>query len=181
MNLLQMSLSGAILVGFVILFRPLALRTLPKRAFDIMWMVVLGRLPAPFSPLFGIEIASTERVNYQTPAISETGNVPAASERKNQMTAVKPEQSDSAKSDTVRAPQKAERAEAQAAPSLSGETALTAVCSFGTVFMGVWMSAHPLRRCYTVKSFGGENAVGRRADPPLDESAGMGAVCAGKP
>lgn len=182
MNLLQMSLSGAILIGFVILFRTLALRTLPKRAFVIMWMVVLIRLLVPFSPLFWI--ASPERASHLNPTISETGNVPAVSERKNQITAIKPEQSDSAKSDTGMAPQKAERSEAQAAPSLNGETVLTAVWATGAALMGIffamtyrrgyrsfrkalpveheevrkWMSAHPLCRCYTVKSFGGEES-----------------------
>lgn len=184
MNLLQMSLSGAILIGFVILFRTLALRALPKRAFVIMWMVVLVRLLVPFSPLFGIEIASPERANYQTPAINETRNVPAAPERENQTAAVKPEQSDSTKPDTVSMPQKAERAEAHAVSALSRETVLTAVWATGAAFMGIffamtyrrgyrsfrkalpveheevrkWMSAHPLRRCYTVKSFGGEES-----------------------
>lgn len=49
MSLLQMSLSGAIMIGVVIVIRALTINRLPKRTFLILWGVVLLRLLVPFS------------------------------------------------------------------------------------------------------------------------------------
>ena len=49
MNLLQMSLSGAVLIVVVIFIRALAINRLPKRTFLVLWGIVLLRLLVPFS------------------------------------------------------------------------------------------------------------------------------------
>ena len=49
MNLLQMSLSGAVLIVAIIIIRALFLHKLPKKTFTILWTLVLIRLLLPFS------------------------------------------------------------------------------------------------------------------------------------
>jgi len=49
MNILQMSMSGAILILAIIVIRQLAIHRLPKKTFMIFWGVVLLRLLIPFS------------------------------------------------------------------------------------------------------------------------------------
>lgn len=49
MTLLQMSLSGALMILTVALIRALAMHRLPKRLFPALWGVVLARLLIPFS------------------------------------------------------------------------------------------------------------------------------------
>lgn len=49
MNLLQMSVSGAVMIAVIILFRTLCINRLPKKTFLILWGVVLLRLLLPFS------------------------------------------------------------------------------------------------------------------------------------
>lgn len=49
MNLLHMTLAGAVMIVLVILLRALALHTLPKRTFLVLWGMVLLRLLVPFS------------------------------------------------------------------------------------------------------------------------------------
>ncbi len=56
MSLLQMSLSGAVMIVVVIVIRAIAINRLPKRTFLILWGIVLLRLLVPFS------IPSTFRV-----------------------------------------------------------------------------------------------------------------------
>ena len=51
MNLLQMSVSGALLILAVVLFRLAALRAVPKRTFLVLWALVLVRLLVPFPPV----------------------------------------------------------------------------------------------------------------------------------
>ena len=51
MNLVQMSVSGALLVLAVVLIRLAALRAVPKRTFLFLWALVLVRLLVPFPPL----------------------------------------------------------------------------------------------------------------------------------
>ena len=51
MNLLQMSVSGAVLILSVVLIRLAALRAVPKRTFLILWALVLVRLLVPFPPI----------------------------------------------------------------------------------------------------------------------------------
>ncbi len=49
MSLLSMSLAGGVMILLVILLRALALHTLPKRMFLVLWGMVLLRLLVPFS------------------------------------------------------------------------------------------------------------------------------------
>lgn len=49
MSLLSMTLAGAVMIVMVILLRALALHTLPKRLFLVLWGLVLLRLLVPFS------------------------------------------------------------------------------------------------------------------------------------
>lgn len=49
MSLLQMSFSGSVMIGVVIVIRALAVNRLPKRTFLILWGVVLLRLLVPYS------------------------------------------------------------------------------------------------------------------------------------
>ena len=49
MNLLQMSLSGAVMILVIVAIRALAINKLPKKAFLVMWGVVVVRLMIPYS------------------------------------------------------------------------------------------------------------------------------------
>ncbi len=49
MNLLQMSVSGAVMIVAVIVVRALTVNRLPKKIFVLLWGVVLFRLAVPFS------------------------------------------------------------------------------------------------------------------------------------
>ena len=51
MNLVQMSVSGALLILAVALIRLAALRAVPKRTFLFLWALVLVRLLVPFPPI----------------------------------------------------------------------------------------------------------------------------------
>ena len=48
MGLLQMSLSGAVMIIAIIIIRALAINRLPKKTFLILWGIVLLRLMVPF-------------------------------------------------------------------------------------------------------------------------------------
>lgn len=49
MGLLQMSLSGAVMIAAIVIIRMLAINRLPKRTFLILWGIVVLRLLVPFS------------------------------------------------------------------------------------------------------------------------------------
>ena len=49
MDILQMSLSGAVLIIAVVIVRALTLHKLPKKTFLVLWSVVICRLLIPFS------------------------------------------------------------------------------------------------------------------------------------
>lgn len=49
MNILQMSISGGILIVLIVLLRALAINKLPKNTFLILWGIALIRLAVPFS------------------------------------------------------------------------------------------------------------------------------------
>lgn len=49
MDILQMSLLGAVLIGAVVIVRALTLHKLPKKTFLVLWGVVICRLLMPFS------------------------------------------------------------------------------------------------------------------------------------
>lgn len=49
MSLLQMSMSGAVFILFVVVIRSLVLNYVPKRTFNILWAIAAFRLLIPFS------------------------------------------------------------------------------------------------------------------------------------
>ena len=49
MNLLQMSLSGAVMILVIVVIRALAINKLPKKTFLVLWGVVMVRLLIPYS------------------------------------------------------------------------------------------------------------------------------------
>ena len=49
MNLLQMSLSGAVMILVIVVIRALAINKLPKKTFLVLWGVVVVRLLIPYS------------------------------------------------------------------------------------------------------------------------------------
>ncbi|MFC2477334.1 MAG: M56 family metallopeptidase, partial [Catonella sp.] len=67
MNLLQMSLSGAVLIVAIIVIRALFLHKLPKKTFTILWTLVLIRLLLPFS------IPSSFSIYSWFPSINSAG------------------------------------------------------------------------------------------------------------
>jgi len=79
MNLLQMSIAGALLIAAVVLVRLAALRAVPKRTFLMLWALVLARLLVPFPPLLPLpsllptgflpESAATETAAPRTEAV----------------------------------------------------------------------------------------------------------------
>lgn len=49
MNLLQMSLSAALMIVAILFVRVLTLERLPRKTFSVLWAVVMIRLSVPFS------------------------------------------------------------------------------------------------------------------------------------
>ena len=87
MNLVQMSVSGALLILAAALIRLAALRAVPKRTFLFLWALVLVRLLVPFPPLLPLpsllpaELTSTataapEDIAAYPTAIPTTGREP---------------------------------------------------------------------------------------------------------
>ncbi len=81
MNLLQMSLTGAVLIAVITIIRSLAINKLPKKTFSALWAVALLRLLVPFtlpSPLsvyrlFQAPQADVLPVHFSSAAV---GNLP---------------------------------------------------------------------------------------------------------
>jgi beta-lactamase regulating signal transducer with metallopeptidase domain len=49
MNIIQMSLSAALIIAVTVLIRAVAINRLPKKMFLILWATVLCRLLIPFN------------------------------------------------------------------------------------------------------------------------------------
>ncbi len=65
MSLLQMSISGGILILVILVIRALLLHQLPKKAFAALWLVAVVRLVVPFSvPVFGQAFSGVEQVMW---------------------------------------------------------------------------------------------------------------------
>ena len=58
MNLVQMSLSGAVMIIAIMVMRTLTINRLPKKVFVLLWDVVLLRLLVPFSIPFVLSVYS---------------------------------------------------------------------------------------------------------------------------
>ena len=83
MNLLQMSLSGAVMILVIIVIRALAINKLPKKTFLVLWGVVVGRLLIPYSlsSTFSVyslleRFATTAETANGSPAVSFTPMAP---------------------------------------------------------------------------------------------------------
>ncbi len=67
MRLLQMSVTGAVLIGVILLIRRLLIYRLPKKTFCVLWSIALARLLIPFSIPSRFSIY-TWFVQYKRPA-----------------------------------------------------------------------------------------------------------------
>lgn len=67
MRLLQMSVTGAVLIGVILLIRRLLIYRLPKKTFFVLWSIALARLLIPFSIPSRFSIY-TWFVQYKRPA-----------------------------------------------------------------------------------------------------------------
>ena len=83
MNLLQMSLSGAVMILVIVVIRALAINKLPKKAFLVLWGVVVVRLLVPysFSSTFSVysllgRLATTAETANGNPAVPFTPMAP---------------------------------------------------------------------------------------------------------
>ena len=54
MNMVKMSISGAVLIFVIVCVRALLINRLPKRTFLVLWAVALLRLLLPFSVPSGL-------------------------------------------------------------------------------------------------------------------------------
>ena len=78
MNLLQMSLSGGVMILAVICIRALAINRVPKKTFLVLWGLVLARLLVPFSVPSGWSIYTLLH-RYTTAAAVNRAAILAAS------------------------------------------------------------------------------------------------------
>lgn len=78
MSLLQMSISGAIMILAVIVIRALAINRLPKKTFIVLWGIVLLRLLVPFSfpsPFSAYSLVNQHIFTPQDAVVLENANV----------------------------------------------------------------------------------------------------------
>lgn len=177
MSLLQMSMSGGILILAVAFLRLFTLRVLPKRTFLILWAVVLIRLLIPFTPLFRVSFPAPNFPNVQEKRVEDTVN--AVSPAVRHADPAPPSQARTG-GNAAENPRPAQR------PQTRTQTQNVAYClrivwAVGALTVGaffiivyaigylkfrqafpvehdaarVWMKTHTLKRKYAVKSFGG--------------------------
>ena len=86
MNLLQMGLSGAVMIVVIVVIRALAINKLPKKAFLVLWGVVVARLLIPYSfrSIFSVyslleQFAPMAEVANGSPAVPFTPMAPTHS------------------------------------------------------------------------------------------------------
>lgn len=75
MNLLQMSLSGAVMILVIVVIRALAIHKLPKKAFLALWGAAAARLLIPYS--FRSALSAYSLLKPFAPAAEAGKNVPA--------------------------------------------------------------------------------------------------------
>ena len=80
MTLLEVSLSGAVFIIAVMVIRAIAINSLPKKTFLVLWEMVLLRLIIPFTIPSAFSIYTLINQNTSTPAFfeAETDNVTSA-------------------------------------------------------------------------------------------------------
>ena len=83
MTLLEMSFSGAVFIIAVVLIRTMAINSLPKKTFLVLWEMVLLRLIIPFTIPSAFSIYTFINHNISKPAFfeAETDNVTSAVSR----------------------------------------------------------------------------------------------------
>ncbi len=91
MNLLEMSLAGAVLIIAVLILRSIFINRLPKKTFVILWELVLIRLLLPFTfpSIFSVytllnhsmspSLLENPQTVHTVPAIAPPGFAPPAS------------------------------------------------------------------------------------------------------
>lgn len=75
MNLLEVSLSGAVFIIAVIMIRAAAIHKLPKKSFLVLWKTVLLRLLIPLPLPSAFSIYTLIHRSKSTPSVLETENV----------------------------------------------------------------------------------------------------------
>ena len=73
MNLLQMSLSGAVMILVIVVIRALAINKLPKKTFLVLWGVAVVRLLIPYSLSSTFSVYSLLR-RFATTAVTANGS-----------------------------------------------------------------------------------------------------------
>jgi beta-lactamase regulating signal transducer with metallopeptidase domain len=83
MTLLEVSFSGAVFIIAVVMIRAIAINSLPKKTFLVLWEIVLLRLIIPFAIPSAFSIYTLINHNISTPAFleAETNNVTSAVSR----------------------------------------------------------------------------------------------------
>ncbi len=77
MSVLQMSVSGGVLIAVVLLLRALTAKKLPKITFKIMWYIVLARLLIPFDIPCAVSVYSIfSRISEETSTANTTAPAP---------------------------------------------------------------------------------------------------------
>ncbi len=83
MTLLEMSFSGAVFIIAVVIIRAIAINSLPKKTFLVLWEMVFLRLVIPFTIPFALSIYTLINNTISTPTFfeAETNNVASAVSR----------------------------------------------------------------------------------------------------
>ena len=79
MTLLEMSFSGAVFIIAVVMIRAIAINSLPKKTFLVLWKVVLLRLVLPFTIPSAFSIYTLINRTISTPTFSEAETDPVTS------------------------------------------------------------------------------------------------------
>lgn len=67
MTLLEMSFSGAVFIIAVVIIRAIAINSLPKKTFLVLWEMVFLRLVIPFTIPFALSIYTLINNTISTP------------------------------------------------------------------------------------------------------------------
>ena len=83
MTLLEVSFSGAVFIIAVVIIRAIAINSLPKKTFLVLWEMVFLRLVIPFTIPFALSIYTLINNTISTPTFfeAETNNVASAVSR----------------------------------------------------------------------------------------------------
>ena len=76
MSIIEMSLSGALIIGTVVIIRAFGIHRLPKKTFLILWLVALCRLLIPVSVPSQLSVFNLWSTQSQLPAVVEVTDMP---------------------------------------------------------------------------------------------------------